>query len=122
MLQQPFGFIDPTHPEHVCRLLKSIYGLKQAPRVWYQWFVTYICTIGFVCSSSDTSLFVLRSGTDLTCLLVYVDDIILTTSTIVLLDSIICCLPTEFAMTDLGALHHFLRIVVTRLPHSLFLS
>jgi hypothetical protein len=28
---QPVGFIDPTHPDMVCRLNKSLYGLKQAP-------------------------------------------------------------------------------------------
>jgi hypothetical protein len=28
---QPTGFIDPAHPELVCRLNKSLYGLKQAP-------------------------------------------------------------------------------------------
>jgi hypothetical protein len=33
--RQPTGFIDSTHPEHVCRLNRSLYSLKQAPRAWY---------------------------------------------------------------------------------------
>jgi hypothetical protein len=56
--RQPTGFIDSTHPEHVCRLNRSLYGLKKAPRAWYQRFTTFITSIGFTCSRSDTSLFV----------------------------------------------------------------
>nr|GEW95649.1 ribonuclease H-like domain-containing protein [Tanacetum cinerariifolium] len=32
---QPDEFVDPDHPEKVCRLMKALYGLKQAPRAWY---------------------------------------------------------------------------------------
>ena len=31
-MHQPPGFEDPSQPQHVCKLKKSIYGLKQAPR------------------------------------------------------------------------------------------
>ena len=34
-MEQPRGFIDPTHPNHVCCLHKALYGLKQAPHAWY---------------------------------------------------------------------------------------
>ena len=50
------------------------------------------------------------------------DDIVLTASSTNLLHDIIGCLHTEFAMTDLGALHHFLGISVTRSLDGLFLS
>nr|GEY74760.1 hypothetical protein [Tanacetum cinerariifolium] len=31
-VNQPDGFVDPYHPDKVCRLKKALYGLKQAPR------------------------------------------------------------------------------------------
>jgi len=120
--QQPPGFVDPGAPDHVCRLQKSLYGLKQAPRAWYQRFATFIRQLGFVASTSDTSLFILREGTSLAYLLLYVDDIVLTASSSALLQRIMTRLSSEFAMTDLGALHHFLGIAVTRSSDGLFLS
>lgn len=31
-MTQPSGFVDPTYPDHVCKLDKALYGLKQLPR------------------------------------------------------------------------------------------
>ncbi|WVZ81045.1 hypothetical protein U9M48_028472 [Paspalum notatum var. saurae] len=109
---QPSGFEDSAHPDYVCRLNKSLYGLKQAPRAWYSRFAAYLLSIGFVETKSDTSLFVYRRGSDMAYLLVYVDDIVLTTSSSQLLRGIISALQREFSMSDLGQLHHF-----TFLPH-----
>jgi hypothetical protein len=105
----------------VCRLNCSLYGLKQAPRAWYSRFATYLASIGFVEAKSDTSLFIYRRGDDIVYLLLYVDDIVLTTSTTDLLQRTILALQREFAMKDLGHLHHFLGITVERRPRSLFL-
>jgi hypothetical protein len=55
-------------------------------------------------------------------LLLYVDDIILTANTTTLLHSIIKSLHSEFAMSDLGDIHHFLGINVHRTSEGLFLS
>jgi hypothetical protein len=99
---QPPGFVDPTHPDYVCLLQKSLYGLKQAPRAWNKRFATYLHSLGFVASAMDTSLFVYCNGDDIAYLLLYVDDIVLTTSSDTLLQHIIDRLHSEFAMTDWG--------------------
>jgi len=120
--QQPPGFVDPAAPDHVCLLQKSLYGLKQAPRAWYQRFSSFVQQAGFTASTSDTSLFVYKEGADIAYLLLYVDDIILTASSTRLLRHFTELLHSEFAMTDLGDLHHFLGISVTRSSDGLFLS
>jgi hypothetical protein len=112
---QLVGFVDPAHPDMVCKLNKSLYNLKQAPRAWYSRFATFLCSQGFVEAKLDTSLFLLRRGPD-TAYLLYVDDIVLTASSPGLLRRVISCLQQEFAMKDLGALHHFLGVTVERRP------
>jgi Reverse transcriptase (RNA-dependent DNA polymerase) len=118
---QPAGFVDAAHPGLVCKLNRSLYGLKQAPRAWYSRFASYLVSLGFVEAKSDTSLFILRRGVDTVYLLLYVDDIILTASSPGLLQRTIASLQCEFAMKDLGPLHHFLGVAVERRPQGLFL-
>jgi hypothetical protein len=121
LLLAPTGFVDAAHPDLVCRLNRSLYGLKQALRAWYSRFASYLASIGFVEAKSDTSLFIYRRGEDTVYLLLYVDDIVLTTSTADLLQRTIIALQREFAMKDLGPLHHFLGITAERRPQGLFL-
>jgi hypothetical protein len=45
-------------PNYVCLLNKSLYRLKQTPQAWYNWFTTYITSLGFVEAKFDTSLFI----------------------------------------------------------------
>ncbi|XP_062208781.1 uncharacterized mitochondrial protein AtMg00810-like [Phragmites australis] len=73
-------------------------------------------------AKSNTSLFIFRRGTDTVYLQLYVDDIVLTSSSSTLLRQTITALQPEFAMKDLGALHHFLGISVHRCTSGLFLS
>jgi hypothetical protein len=55
------------------------------PRAWYSRFTTYLLSLGFVEAKADTSLFIFRQGTDTVYLLLYIDDIILTASSTMLL-------------------------------------
>jgi hypothetical protein len=112
---QPTGFVDAAHPDLICRLNHSLYGLKQALWAWYSCYATYLASIGFVEAKSDTSLFIYRRGED-TLYLLYIDDIVLTASTADLLQRTIIALEREFAMKDLGPLHHFLGIIAERRP------
>jgi hypothetical protein len=61
---QPTRFVDTAQPDLVCRLNRSLYSLKQAPRAWYSRFASYLASIGFVETKSDTSLFIYRRGKD----------------------------------------------------------
>lgn len=81
---QTSGFEDTTNPDIICHLNKSLYGLKQAPCAWYSLFATYLVSLGFVEAKSETSLCVYRQ--------LYIDDIVLTTSTPSLLRQIISAL------------------------------
>lgn len=119
---QPSGFEDPAQPDLVCRLNKSLYGLKQAPRAWNTRFAVFIRTLGFVGTKSDTNLFVFRQGSAMAYLLLYVDDIILTASSVDLLRRIISALQREFSMKDHGELHHFLGMHVQQHDGGLLLS
>jgi hypothetical protein len=104
----------------------SLYGLKQTPRAWYNRFANYLTTLGFIEAKSDTSLFIIHSGSDMVYLLLYVDEIILTASSTELLRRTISTLQWEtlqweFTMKDLRPLHHFLGITVKHHPDGLFL-
>ena len=118
---QPPGFVDPTKPHHVCKLNRSLYGLKQAPRAWYEAFYKALLSLGFASSCSDTSLFI-KTDSNITFILVYVDDIIITGSSSSVCQSIIGQLQTMFPVKDLGDLHYFLGIEVHRSDKGLFLN
>ncbi|XP_066333938.1 uncharacterized mitochondrial protein AtMg00810-like [Miscanthus floridulus] len=119
---QPTGFADPALLDHVCKLNKSLYEMKQAPHAWYSRFAAYLLTLGFTEAKSDTSLFIYRRGTETVYLLLYVDDIVLTASSQQLLLHMIAALKKEFAMKDLGPLHHFLGVAVQQHRDTLILS
>ncbi|WVZ64738.1 hypothetical protein U9M48_014215 [Paspalum notatum var. saurae] len=70
----------------------------------------------------DSSLFLYKDQDSVVYLLLYVDEIILTASSSTLLQHVTDRPHAEFAMTDLGDLHHFLGISITRSVDGLFLS
>ncbi|GKA44030.1 ribonuclease H-like domain-containing protein [Tanacetum coccineum] len=113
-MHRPPSFVDAKFPNHVCHLQRSLYGLKQAPRAWFQRFAGYATRPEFYHSRCDSSLFFYRHGSQVTYLLLYVDDIILTTSSTAFLQQLIDSLHRKFDMTDLGALNYFLGISVVR--------
>jgi hypothetical protein len=69
-------------------------------------------SLRFVEAKSDTTLFILWCG-DYIVYLLYVNNIMLTASSVVLQRTIVV-LQREFAMKDLGPLHHFLEVIVRR--------
>ncbi|KAK1561349.1 hypothetical protein QYE76_037225 [Lolium multiflorum] len=111
-MRQPPGFSDPDRPDHICRLTKALYGLKQAPRAWHARLATALRAHGFTLSAADSSLFLLQKTAVTMYLLVYVDDIILVSSSQFAATALIRSLGADFAVKDLGQLHYFLGVEV----------
>lgn len=65
---------------YVCRMHKSIYDLRRAPRALFDKFTFKLLELGFIGSQADTSLFICRENESITYHLIYMDDIILTSS------------------------------------------
>uniref|UniRef100_A0A2N9HWT0 Reverse transcriptase Ty1/copia-type domain-containing protein n=1 Tax=Fagus sylvatica TaxID=28930 RepID=A0A2N9HWT0_FAGSY len=83
---------------------------------------SFLLRLGFTCSTADSSLFIFRSEDSILLLLVYVDDIIVTSNKQALLSRLVSRLSSEFSMKDLGPLHYFLSIEVLPFSGGLFLS
>ena len=120
-MEQPQGFEDSNFPDHVCFLHKSIYGLKQAPRTWFLRLSQALMELGFTASIVDTSLFTFHHSTVCVFVLIYVDDIIVTSNADTAIDTLISNLGSEFAIKDLGELSYFLGIQVTKTENGLHL-
>jgi hypothetical protein len=101
---------------------KHYMALTQAPRAWFSRLSTRLIELGFHGSKADSSLFIFRSSTQVIYVLIYVDDIIITSSDICAISKLIQELSSEFALKDLGPLHYFLGVEAKRDAGGLCLS
>lgn len=81
-----------------------------------------LSTLSLIKALSDASLFVYRNGSDLAYLLLYVDDIIITSSTPTLTKNIIATMKQEFPMTGGGLIDSFLGISAIHNDRGMFLN
>jgi hypothetical protein len=121
-MMQPPGFQHPQFLNHVCKLQKAIYGLKQVPRAWFSQLSSRLFDLGFHSSKSDTSLFICRNSLYTIYVLIYVDDIIITSSSNQAIDTLLSNLKSDFAVKQLGPLKFFLGIEVLNSPNGVLLS
>jgi hypothetical protein len=121
-MTQPPGFQHPQYPYHVCKLNKALYGLKQAPRAWFSRLSSRLLELGFHGSQSDTSLFISRITTLTMFVLIYVDDIIITSPSPAAIAGLLSTLQSDFVVKDLGPLKFFLGIEVIPNEHRVLLS
>lgn len=94
---------------------------SKPPRAWYNRFASHLLQLGFIEAKTDTSLFVYHKGADMAYLLMYVDDIVLTASSLPTIRRIISALQQEFPMKDLGRLH-FIGMHVQHSTSGIYLS
>ncbi|GJX53915.1 retrotransposon protein, putative, ty1-copia subclass [Tanacetum coccineum] len=111
---QPEGFVDPNHPRKVCKLQRSIYGLKQASRSWNKRFDEEIKRFDLAQNLDEPCVYQKASGSNVTFLILYVDDIIIMGNHIPSLQSVKDYLGKCFAMKDLGEATFILGIKIYR--------
>lgn len=112
-MSQPPGFVH-ENSSLVCKLHKAIYGLKQTPRAWFAKLSHTLVSLGFYSAKSDCSLFIRKISSHTIVILVYIDDIIITSDSQVAIDSLIHSLYQSFPLKDLGSLNFFLGIQVQK--------
>ncbi|GKA30047.1 retrotransposon protein, putative, ty1-copia subclass [Tanacetum coccineum] len=111
---QPESFVDPKHPRRVCKLQRSMYGLKQASRSWNKRFDEEIKKFGFTQNLDEPCVYKKDSGSNVTFLILYVDDIIIMGNHILSLQSVKSYLGKCFAMKYLGEASFILAIKIYR--------
>jgi hypothetical protein len=111
---QPEGFVDPKDANKVCKLQRSIYGLKQASRSWNLCFDEVIKGFGFVQNTEESCIYKKMSGSSVSFLVLYVDDILLIGNDVQMLNSVKEYLNNNFSMKDMGEAAYVLGIKIYR--------
>ena len=110
-MEQPPRYVQ-DNSSLVCLLNKSLYGLKQVPRAWYAKMDSFLLDTGFSRCHVDPNVYTKKVGNHLIIFVLYVDDILLTSSDPKLLTHVKSSLKQNFEMLDLGHLHYFFSLQV----------
>ena len=117
-MKQPEGYIDKNQPEKVCRLNSSLYGLKQSARCWNLVIDSYLKSKNFVQNSADPCIYYkseVVDGKEIVVLIaVYVDDSILCSNQLSVLNAEKKDLSERFEMDDRGEIHYILGMSIRR--------
>ncbi|KAK8619691.1 hypothetical protein V6N13_135973 [Hibiscus sabdariffa] len=113
-MTQPEGFVAPEDARKVCKLQRSIYGLKQASRSWNLRFNEAIQEFGFIRNEDEPCVYKKFSGSIVSFLVLYVDDILIIGNDIPTLQSIKTWLSSCFSMKDLGEAAYILGVKIYR--------
>ena len=115
-MRQPEGFEDGT--DRVC----TIYGLKQSGREWNKEFDAKIKTFGFQRLKSDPCVYIRRDADGISIITVWVDDILLFTSSEKLMQRMKNDIHSQWEATDLGDPAKIVGIKITQTNDSIMIT
>lgn len=98
----------------MCGLTKCLYGLKPAPRQWNAKLSQTLLKFEFKQSEYDHSLFIKKTTKVMVLVLIYMDDMLITRSSLLLIEETKDQLKQFFKMKDLGELKYILGIEFSR--------
>jgi hypothetical protein len=112
-MRQAPGYEDGT--SRVYHLRKALYGLKQAGRAWRMEFDNILLqSLGFSRSQSDPCLYFRSTDSDLTLIGTHVDDCLLASTELQIIQDLKIDLRKYFDITDLGEAALYVGIQITR--------
>ena len=100
--EQPRGYERGDPKKKVWKLKKALYGLVEAPRLWYETLNQTLEAFGFEQIISDPCLYVLRRGSQVVILGVFVDDFLIFGTSEELVKEVKQMLGSRFKTKDLG--------------------
>jgi hypothetical protein len=103
-------------------LEKSLYGIKKSPQAWYAKMYNFLLGIDFSRFHSNPNVYTNKVGMHIIILVIYVDDLILTSSDPKPLTHVKSSLKKKFEMTNLGYLNYFLGLQVLQTKEGIVLS
>jgi hypothetical protein len=115
-VHQPVGFVDDDNSGKVLKLKKALYGLRQVPSAWNAKLDTSMVSLGFSrCEQDhDHALYRHTEGDDFLVVGVYVDDLIITGTSVKEIGLLKAHMQELFQMSDLGLLSYYLGIEVNQ--------
>ena len=119
-MQSPPGLSVDSNK--VCHLRSELYSLKQAPQAWFAKFSSTISRLGYIASHCDSALFLRHTDKGTILLLLYVDDMIITSDNLNGIQELKDFLSQQFEMKDLRHLSYFLGLEITHFTDGLYIS
>ena len=111
---QPEGFLKKGQEYKVYKLIKALYGLRQAPRAWYARLSKCLGELGFVKCPYEHAVYTRREGGEVLVVAVYVDDLLVTGTSVENINKFKKEMSSVFDMSDLGKLSYYLEMEVNQ--------
>ncbi|KAH9309431.1 hypothetical protein KI387_037342, partial [Taxus chinensis] len=93
-----------------------------APRAWYIKIDEHLISHGFERNPYDPNLYLKKQGGEIVIVVVYVDDLVITGSSVKMIDATKKDFNRSFDMTDLGLMHYCLGLEVWKKENHIFVS
>ena len=94
----------------VYKLKKALYGIRQAPRAWNEKLNKVLRSLGFVKCSKVPAVYRKTEKEDVLIVAVYVDDLLVTGTSLELITKFKKGMAENFEMSDLGKLTYYLGL------------
>ena len=116
-MEQPEGYRSEEHPDYACKLKKSLYGLKLSARCWNTALDSYLKSNSYKQLDADSCLYMktvkMQNGKiNFVILSIHVDDILIFSNDVVMLEDEKRAIGTKFKVEDLGEVGHILGMLL----------